>query len=135
MTFTALLPPVEVMLALDAVLFVGPLMILSPKLLASRVQGKIDYMGLAARYVRDFDSKWIGAARPEEKLLGTEDLRSLADLDNSVSIVKNMRMAPVSRRLLTLYAVAAALPMLPLFLFKYPLAHLVREIFTRLAGF
>jgi hypothetical protein len=135
MSFTALVPPIEVMLALDAVLFVGPLMILSPRLLASRVQGKIDYMRLAARYVRDFDSKWIAATPPEGKLLGTEDLQSLADLDNSVSIVKNMRMAPVSRRLLTLYAVAAALPLLPLFLFKYPLAHLVREIFTRLAGF
>jgi hypothetical protein len=51
--------------------------------------------------------------------LGTSDLQSLADLSDSVGIVRNMRWVPVSTRLLMAVVIAALLPMLPLFLFKY----------------
>jgi hypothetical protein len=60
-----------------------------------------------------------------EHLLGTSDLQSLADLSTSVDIVRNMRIAPASLRLLTDLAIAASLPMLPLLLFKYLLAGLI----------
>ena len=64
------------------------------------------------------------------KLLGTADIQSLADLSNSVNIVRNMRWAPVSTRILIGFAVAALLPMLPLLLLKYPIAELATKLFT-----
>jgi hypothetical protein len=66
--------------------------------------------------------------------MGTSDLQSLADLSNSVGIVRNMRWVPVSTRLLIAVVIAALLPMLPLFLFKYPVAELVQRVLNKLAG-
>ena len=58
------------------------------------------------------------SAIPADPLLGTADLQSLADLSNSVGIVRNMRWVPVSTRLLITVVIAALLPMLPLLLRK-----------------
>jgi hypothetical protein len=134
MAFTAIYPALAVILVLDAVLFIGPLVIFAPRLRACRLKGLGDYMGFAARYVREFDRKWLGDAPPPAGPLGTADLQSLADLSNSVKLVDTMRMVPVSRRLLVSYGLALLLPMAPLLLLKYPLAVLVTQIFTRLAG-
>jgi hypothetical protein len=85
--------------------------------------------------VNDFEKKWLNAAAvPAEPLLGTSDLQSLADLSNSVGIVRNMRWVPVSTRLLVTVVIAALLPMLPLLLFKYPIAELVQRVLSKLAG-
>jgi hypothetical protein len=74
-----------------------------------------EYTVFAARYVNDFEKKWQNAsAVPAEPLLGTADLQSLADLSNSVGIVRNMRWVPVSTRLFIISMIAALLPMLPL---------------------
>jgi len=66
--------------------------------------------------------------------LGTPDLQSLADLSNSVSIVRNMRLVPVSLRMLTELAIAALVPILPLLLLKYPVAELAEKFFAKLSG-
>jgi hypothetical protein len=85
--------------------------------------------------VNDFEKKWLNAAAiPAEPLLGTADLQSLADLSNSIGIVRNVRWVPVSTRLLVTVVIAALLPMLPLLLFKYPIAELVQRVLSKLAG-
>jgi hypothetical protein len=135
MPFEAIYPALAVVLIVDAVLFLGPLFIFTSKLWACRVKGLSDYMVFAERYVIGFDRKcWTWTPPPEEPLLGTPDLQSLADLGNSVSIVRNMRWVPVSPRLLTDFAIAALVPMLPLFLLKYPVAELAKMFFARLSG-
>jgi hypothetical protein len=133
-TFEAVYPQLATILAVDAALFLGPLLIFIPRLWACRVRGLRTYMGLAELYVSQFDSKWIGASTPAEQLLGTADIQSLADLSNSVNIVRNMRLVPASPRLLMGFAVAALLPMLPLLLLKYPIAELASKLFTGLVG-
>ena len=100
MTFEAVLPALALILVLDAVLFLGPLLIFAPLNL----------------------------------LLGTQDLQSLADLSNSIDNVRNMRWVPLSLRLLESLAISALLPLVPLLLFKYPVADLARNFFTRLTG-
>jgi len=123
------------MLMLVAVLFLGPLFIFAPKLWACRVKGLTDYMEFATHYVNGFDRKWLGKDEPpEEHLLGTPDLQSLADLSNSVSIVRNMRWVPLSPRLVADLAMAALLPILPLFLLKYPVDQLAARLFQMLTG-
>ena len=94
-----------------------------------------DYMVFAARYVNDFEKKWLNtASAPADPLLGTPDLQSLADLSNSVGIVRNMRWVPISTRLVISALVAALAPMAPLFLFKYPVAEIAQRLFSKLAG-
>jgi len=48
---------------------------------------------------RWFWRKWLrGGAPPDELVLGTADLQSLADLGNSFEVVRNMRAVPVTFR-------------------------------------
>ncbi|HTZ41074.1 MAG TPA: hypothetical protein VMB77_13005 [Syntrophales bacterium] len=134
-TFDSVYPGVALILLLDAVLFVGPLLIVFRKLWSAKVKGLSDYSALAERYVNEFDRKWLGAGpAPGEPLLGTTDIQSLADLSNSFSIVREMRLVPVSPILLMYLAVAALLPLLPLVLFKYPIADLLAKFVDRLSG-
>jgi hypothetical protein len=135
MTFDAIYPGAAFILFVDAVLFIGPVCVFSHKLWKSRVKGMSDYGAFAERYVNEFDRKWLGAdPAPGEPLLGTADIQSLADLSNSVSIVREMRLVPASRRMLMHLAVAALLPLLPLVLFKYPIGDLLTKFFERLSG-
>jgi hypothetical protein len=135
MTFEAAYPTLALVLALDAALFLGPLFIFSSRLWACRIKGLSDYMEFAASYVHGFDRKWLGAnPAPTEPLLGTPDLQSLADLSNSISIVRNMRWVPLSLPLIQSLAIAAVLPFVPLALFKYPVSELVSNFFTKLIG-
>ncbi|OGU23219.1 MAG: hypothetical protein A2580_09065 [Hydrogenophilales bacterium RIFOXYD1_FULL_62_11] len=134
-SFEAIYPAFALVLVVVAVLFLGPLFIFTPRLWACRVKGLSDYMVFGSGYVNGFNSKWLGAADPDrEPLLGTADLQSLADLGNSISVVRNMRIVPISLLLLKDYALAALLPFLPLLLFKYPVADLAEKFFARLTG-
>lgn len=135
MAFEEIYSGIALILVVDAVLFLGPLFIFAPKLWASRMKGLSDYMAFAAHYVNDFDRKWLGAGgAPREGLLGTPDLQSLADLNNSVNIVREMRWVPMSMRMLSEFVLAAVVPTLPLLLFKYPLAELAQKFLARLSG-
>jgi hypothetical protein len=133
--YDAIYPGVAFVLLVDAVLFVGPLYVFFLTLWRCKVKGMSDYSAFAERYVNEFDRKWLGAdPAPGEPLLGTADIQSLADLNNSVSIVREMRLVPVSSSILIYLAVAALLPLLPLVLFKYPIADLLEKFVERLSG-
>jgi hypothetical protein len=128
--FASIYPSVLVILAVDAVLFLGPLCIFYPKLWLCRVNGIDVYNDLTSSYVMDFERKWLGRAGPQtDELLGTADIQSLADLGNSLNIATTMRLVPASLRLHTIFAVAAVAPLVPLMLFKYPVAELAEKLF------
>ena len=132
---TAVYPTLALLLLLDAALFLAPLLVFTDKLWASRTKGVGAYTALSARYVKAFETKWMGGSLPEgEPLLGTADLQSLADLNNAVSVVSSMRWITVGPRLLTMMTLAAAVPLTPLLLFQYPLAELAEQLFSRLVG-
>lgn len=135
LTFDATFAGIAVTLLVDAVLFIAPVCVFYRKLWRCKVDGLINYGGLAERYVNKFDRKWVGpeAARGEQ-LLGTADIQSLADLGTSVGTVREMRMVPVSTSLLVSLGTAALVPLLPLVLFKYPLADLLEKFVERLSG-
>jgi len=92
-------------------------------------------MDLAARYVTEFEAKWTSGGSPaREPLLGTPDLQSLADLGNSVRVVRTMRWVTIGSRLLTAMTLAALVPLAPLLLFQYPLAELAQKLIKNLVG-
>ena len=135
MTFEALYQWIPIVLLLIAVLFIGPLFIFSRKLWYCRVTGLIEYMAMASHYVNAFDNKWIRDEQATgESQLGTPDMQSLADLTNSVRVVRDMRWIPASRRLLLTLAASVIVPMLPLLLLKYPVVELTEKLFKSLSG-
>ena len=86
---------------------------------------------LGTAYADAFQEKWLkGEGRPDESLLGTGDIQSLADLGGAAEIVRGMRTVPVSVRGAVSLFVAAALPMAPLALLVYP----AREILSMAIG-
>jgi hypothetical protein len=92
-------------------------------------KGLGEYGLLAQRYVEGFEQKWIRAesCSPDE-LLGAADVQSLADLDGSYTIVREMRSVPFGLQDITRLAAACAAPMLPLLLTVFSPDELILRI-------
>jgi len=135
MTLRDFYPQIITLLLLYAALFLGPLLVFYPMLAACRSKGQADYGEFASHYVNEFDTKWVHtAAQPEEPLLGTPDMQSLADLINSVTAARSMSLVPVSLDLIQWLAMAALLPMVPLVLLIYPFASLAIKLCEGIVG-
>ena len=107
----------------------GPMLAFAPKLAAAKRTGLREYGTLAQTYVRDFDRKWLrGGARASEALVGSPDVQSLADLDSSYQVVKEMRMAPFNLRTVFELGVATLLPVGPLLLTMISLEELLDRL-------
>jgi hypothetical protein len=131
----AINPVLALALFFEAALIFAPLCFFAPKLRACQEKGLRDYTEFASRYVGGFEQKWLKSANPpNQSLIGSADIQSLADLANSFAVVRAMRWVPASLRLLIVVVTAALLPMLPLLLFEYPVTELIAKLFSKLAG-
>jgi len=128
------LPLTATALGLTAMILL-PLVLFTPRLVAVSQQGQLDYGVLATAYTRAFNAKWVrqGAA-PDEPLLGTADLQSLADLGNSFEIIRNMRPVPFGLYQALVLLASTVVPMLPLLLTAFPLDELVLRSVKSLVG-
>ncbi len=107
-------------------LALGPLCVFTPRLLRARIRGLQVYGRLASDYVIDFDRKWISGERlPDEPLLGTGDIQSLADLANSFAVVQSIIPFPFGRNSLVGLVIIIVLPLLPLLLTMFSFQELV----------
>jgi hypothetical protein len=105
------------------------MLVFAPKLEAAKRAGLREYGTLAQRYAREFDSKWLrGGALPDEPLVGSADIQSLADLGNSFEVVKSMRFAPFNLQTVFQLAVTTLLPVLPLMLTMISLEELLERL-------
>jgi hypothetical protein len=135
-TTASIVPTLAFLLAGVAILFVAPLLLVLRKLWRCQVKALDEYMDLASTYVTSFDRKWLRSPPPAgETLLGTSDIQSLADLNNAMLIVRKMRIIPISIPVILGLAFAAAVPLLPLLLFEYPLTEIATKFLSRLTGF
>jgi hypothetical protein len=108
----------------------GPLLVFASQLAAARRNGLREYGTLAERYVREFDVKWLrGGVAPDEPLVGSADIQSLADLGNSYEVVRTMRFAPISKEAILQLAAATLAPIVPLLLTMMPLEDLLKSLF------
>lgn len=110
-------------------LVLGPLCVFAPQLARIKRKGLLDYGVLASRYVRAFDKKWVkGEVDPHERLLGTGDIQSLADLNNSIEVIRNMQILPFNRQTVAQILLATLLPLLPLLLTMISLEDLLKRL-------
>ncbi|HEY1873023.1 MAG TPA: hypothetical protein VGG67_01340 [Steroidobacteraceae bacterium] len=107
----------------------GPLLVFSPQLSRAKRQGLLDYGTLAERYVREFDGKWLRrGAGPSEPLMGSADIQSLADMGNSFTVVRTMRVAPITRDAVLELSAAVLVPLAPLLLTVMPIEQLLKRL-------
>ncbi|HEX9206652.1 MAG TPA: hypothetical protein VF851_00320 [Steroidobacteraceae bacterium] len=110
-------------------LVTGPLMVFGPQLARAKRTGLLEYGTLAQRYVRDFDGKWLrGKAADDEQFVGSADIQSLADLGNSLEIVRGMRIVPISKEAVLQLGVVTLIPLAPLLLTLMPLEDLLKKL-------
>ncbi len=123
-TFRALF---VIYLVLMELICLGPLLLFAPLLARARRAGLRDYSILADAYNRAFHRKWVaGEAPPDEPLLGSADIQSLADLGNSFGVIREMRIFPFSQQQILQIAVIASLPGLPLIFLVMPVGELLK---------
>jgi len=111
-------------------IFIGPLFVFMPQLIQLKREGQYNYGALAARYAREFDAKWIrGQAAPDESLVGSADIQSMADMGGTLEPVVGMRILPIDFATIRLLVGAAALPLLPVLCLKVPVSELLQRVF------
>jgi hypothetical protein len=107
----------------------GPLLVFTPQLSRAKRRGLSEYGTLAERYVREFDGKWLrGGAQASEPLMGSADIQSLADMGNSFTVVRTMRLAPIGRDAVLELAACVLVPLMPLLLTVMPVEQLVKKL-------
>jgi hypothetical protein len=109
----------------------GPLLVFSPQLALAKRTGLNEYGTLVERYARDFDGKWLRSdVSGDQALLGSADIQSLADMGNSFSVVRSMRLAPITRDAVLQLAAAVLVPLIPLLLTVMSFEDLARRLFS-----
>ena len=109
---------------------IGPLLAFATQLDQTWRTGLREYDTLAQRYVREFDAKWLrGGAPADEPFVGSGDIQSLADLGNSLEVVRSMRIVPVTKEAIFQLLVATVAPIAPLALTMMPLEELLKKLF------
>ena len=117
------------LVALMVLAVLAPLLVFSPRLEAAKRMGLREHGTLAQRYVREYDHKWLrGGAPPDEPLVGSADIQSLADLGNSFEVLQDMRWVPFTVPTVLYLAATTLLPVLPLTLTMFSLDELLERL-------
>ena len=111
------------------VLISAPLLVVTPKLAKIKRRGMVRYGTLGNAYVQAFDDKWIeGLSGEREPLLGNSDIQSLADLANSFSVVSEMKVILIDKKILIGLAIPVVLPLVPLLIMATPADQLISTV-------
>ena len=107
----------------------GPLLMFTPGMARAKRKGLAEYGLLAQRYIESFEQKWVrNESNSSDELLGAADIQSLADLDGSYTIVREMRSVPFGLQDISRLAAASAAPLLPLLLTVFSPEELILRI-------
>ena len=127
-TLLSLWPLIVTLVVSVQVLFVGPTLVFSPRLMVLKRRGLREYGVLGMHYARDFEAKWVhGSTTHEEPFLGSSDIQSLADLAGGFEIIEGLHGVPFGRRLPLGLLIATVVPMLILLPVAYPEEHFLVE--------
>jgi hypothetical protein len=109
------------------VAILAPLCVFAPQLAGAKREGLKEYGALASSYVMKFNQKWVQTKFSDEQLLGTNDLQSLADLDNSFTVIREMGAIPFAKDDVARLLVTTVAPFVPLLLTIMPLEELLTQ--------
>jgi hypothetical protein len=107
----------------------GPMFAFTARLQEVKHHALEEFSRLGQRYASEFSHKWFRSARPPgERLVGSADIQSLADLRNSFLVVKDMHWTPFGLADVLTLAACALVPLIPLLLTKYSIEEIVDRL-------
>lgn len=115
-------------LVMVLIVFIGPLLVFTPVLLAVRDQATIEYGRLADQFHRAFHHKWIEEARSGEDLIGSPDFSPVAGLSTHLQTARKMHVVPINRSAVIQLVIAAGIPLLAVVVREVPVADIVKWI-------
>jgi hypothetical protein len=90
---------------------------------------------LLADYGRLFEQRWMQREAVDDAgMLGAPEIGPVADTVGIYDAVRRMRVVPVSRRSIIPIALAAALPLVPVFATQMPLKEALLKVLAPLIG-
>jgi hypothetical protein len=122
-----------VLVAIIALIALGPLLFFVPRLTALRRRGILEYGILGQIHSVEFHEKWIlHRAGHEAEFLQAPESSTLADFGRSYEIVQQLKPFPADAGALYILAAAVAISALPVILAVVPLAVVLRDLFHAL---
>jgi len=133
MTLQSFYPEIATVVVLLLAMGLLPLAFFFPALTQLGIRARLEYGSLSMRYAEQFRNRWLrGPGRPDEHLLGSPDIQSLADLANASEVVQQLGVLPVGKQAIVRFAILIALPFAPLLLALIPLNELVPRLLHKL---
>lgn len=117
---------------LALILFVVPLLVVTPVLIAVKRRALFEYGALVTIHNQQFDQAWIRNHAPNLAILGDPGPSSLIDLGDSFAVIRRMNIVPLDKRTVITLVLAAMLPMLPVVLIATPANELLRLVLKML---
>ena len=113
-------------------IFMAPLLMYSPTLVEAKDKSLREYGALAVAHNHMFHRKWVHGENPgADRVLGTPEISSLADLGAAYDILAEMRAVPFDPADVVVLLLASLVPMAPLLLTIMPLDN-VLELLEKL---
>ena len=116
------------LVALALLIVLGPLVVFSGRLDRAKRAGLREYGALAARYMQEFDQKWVRGSSAGDTLIGSADIQSWADMSNGFGVIREMRLVPFTLGTVWQLAVITLAPVAPLALTMIPLEDFLDQI-------
>jgi hypothetical protein len=121
--------PGIILVAIIAVLALGPLVFFVPRLMGVRRHGLLEYATLGQIQATDFDHKWVGhRAGHESEFLGAPEISTLCDYGQVFNTIEAMRPFPADRSALVALAIAIVVPAMPMVMAEVPLIVILKQL-------
>ncbi len=126
---------VTVYVVLLPIILYAPLSIFTPLLIHAKIYGISMFGNLIRTHNLAYDKKWMDENHSQdEKLLGSIDNSSLADINGSYAPIQGMRILPIDFKLILLSFVLNVVPYIPLIFTYYSASELFKLIMKSVMG-
>jgi hypothetical protein len=114
--------PMGIFVALALALFLAPLLVFVPNLLALKRRSLLAYGALVGRHGRLVERRWVrGETVTDDGLLEAPELGPVADTLTLYEAIGKLRAAPIGKQSVITVAAAAIIPMVPVIAIQIPL--------------
>jgi len=114
--------PMAIFVVLALVLFLAPLLVFAPNLLALKRRGLLAYGALIGRHGRLVERRWVrGETVADDGLLEAPELGPVADTITLYEAIERLRPAPIGKQSVVTVAAAAIIPMLSVIAIEIPI--------------
>ena len=128
-SFFSFIYVIVAVVALNLLLFLGPVLVFGGKLVEARRRGIINYGGLAGAVGCELEKKWLDYRKSvNEGALDVQHFSATTDLYQIVSNVYQMKPFPIDTQDLIALIVMTLLPFLPALLFEIPLNEVLADL-------